>query len=101
MQDVDYLECGMYLYRMNKIMIVPKTEDILSSKKSKRGAKVYGLPLSKELVSYIDDAAPQANQQRLIEMFFAGKFSPVAISDDDEYEDDFEDILGNASDGEI
>ena len=85
---------------MNKIMIVPKTEDILSSKKSKRGAKVYGLPLSKELVSYIDDAAPQANQQRLIEMFFAGKFSPVAIDDEDDYEDVYDDVLEGPFDGE-
>lgn len=79
---------------MNKIMIVPKSEDMLSSRKSKRGAKVYGLPLSKELVSYIDDAAPQANQQRLIEMFFAGKFSPVAIDDDGDYDDVIEGPFG-------
>ena len=84
---------------MNKIMIVPKNEEMLPQKKSKRGAKVYGLPLSKELVSYIDDAAPQANQQRLIDMFFAGKFSPIAINDDD-YEDEYEDSLDNVFDGE-
>ncbi|MBP5161936.1 MAG: hypothetical protein ILP16_03050 [Spirochaetales bacterium] len=84
---------------MNKIMIVPKNEEMLPQKKSKRGAKVYGLPLSKELVSYIDDAAPQANQQRLIDMFFAGKFSPIAINDDD-YEDEYEDTLDNVFDGE-
>ncbi len=84
---------------MNKIMIVPKNEEMLPQKKSKRGAKVYGLPLSKELVSYIDDAAPQANQQRLIDMFFAGKFSPIAINDDD-CEDEYEDALDNVFDGE-
>lgn len=84
---------------MNKIMIVPKTDELMPARKAKRGAKVYGLPLSKELVSYIDDAAPQANQQRLIEMFFAGKFSPVAINDDD-YEDDYDDVLGDAFNGE-
>lgn len=84
---------------MNKIMIVPKTDELMPARKSKRGAKVYGLPLSKELVSYIDDAAPQANQQRLIEMFFAGKFSPVAINDDD-YEDDYDDVLGDTFNGE-
>lgn len=84
---------------MNKIMIVPKNEEMLPQKKSKRGAKVYGLPLSKELVSYIDDAAPQANQQRLIDMFFAGKFSPIAINDDD-CEDEYEDDLDNVFDGE-
>ena len=84
---------------MNKIMIVPKNEEMLPQKKSKRGAKVYGRPLSKELVSYIDDAAPQANQQRLIDMFFAGKFSPIAINDD-EYEDEYEDALDNVFDGE-
>ena len=71
----------------------------MAPKKSKRGAKVYGLPLSKELVSYIDDAAPQANQQRLIDMFFAGKFSPIAINDED-FEDDYEDILDKTLDGE-
>lgn len=76
---------------MNKIMIVPNSEDFFMSKKSssKRGAKVYGIPLSKELVSYIEDAAPQAGQQRLIDMFFAGKFSPVPMDDECEDEDDF------------
>lgn len=74
---------------MNKIMIVPNNEEnVILQKKARRGAKVYGMPLSKELVSYIDDAAPQANQQRLIDMFFAGKFSPVAVHDDDDYEED-------------
>ena len=75
---------------MNKIVIVPTAEELINPKKPKRGAKVYGMPLSKELVSYIDDAAPQATQQRLIDMFFAGKFSPTLINDDD-YDYDFED----------
>ncbi len=75
---------------MNRIMIVPTTEEMLASKKSKRGAKVYGMPLSKELVSYIDDAAPRANQQRLIDMFFAGKFSPIKV--DDDYDDDIDEF---------
>ena len=77
---------------MNRIMIVPTTEELLSSKKTKRGAKVYGMPLSKEIVSYIDDAAPQANQQRLIDMFFAGKFSPIRVEDDD-YEDEIDEFF--------
>ena len=64
---------------MNKIMIVPNAEEFFSSKKSKRGAKVYGVPLSKEIASYIDDAAPQAWQQRLVDMFFAGKYSPISM----------------------
>ncbi len=78
---------------MNKFVIVPTTEEFLTPKKPKRGAKVYGYPLSKEIVSYIDDAAPQATQQRLIDMFFAGKFSPTLIKDDeyDDYDFDFED----------
>lgn len=76
---------------MNKIVIVPNSEELFSQKKSKRGAKVYGMPLSKEIVSYIDDAAPQANQQRLIDMFFAGKFSPVRVAHDyDDAEDEFD-----------
>ncbi len=79
---------------MNRIMIVPTTEELLSQKKSKRGAKVYGMPLSKEIVSYIDDAAPQANQQRLIDMFFAGKFSPIRVEDDyDDEIDEFDEFL--------
>ncbi len=75
---------------MNKIMIVPNNEELVIPKKSKRGAKVYGMPLSKELVSYIDDAAPQATQHRLIDMFFAGRFSPIPIEDDDDYDFDEE-----------
>lgn len=79
---------------MNRIMIVPTTEELLSQKKSRRGAKVYGMPLSKEIVSYIDDAAPQANQQRLIDMFFAGKFSPIRVEDDyDDEIDEFDEFL--------
>lgn len=75
---------------MNKIMIVPNAdENIVLPKKSRRGAKVYGMPLSKELVSYIEDAAPQATQQRLIDMFFAGRFSPIAVNEP--VSDDFED----------
>ena len=77
---------------MNKIVIVPNSDELFSQKKSKRGAKVYGMPLSKEIVSYIDDAAPQANQQRLIDMFFAGKFSPIRVAHDyddlDEFDED-------------
>lgn len=76
---------------MNRIMIVPTTDELISSKKAKRGAKVYGIPLSKELVSYIDDAAPQANQQRLVDMFFAGKFSPIRVEDD--YDDDINEFI--------
>ena len=72
----------MYLYSMNKIMIVPNTDEFLAPKKTKRGAKVYGIPLSKEIASYIDDAAPQAGQRRLIDMFFAGNFSPISVDDD-------------------
>ena len=79
---------------MNRIIIVPTTEELLSQKKSRRGAKVYGMPLSKEIVSYIDDAAPQANQQRLIDMFFAGKFSPIRVEDDyDDEIDEFDEFL--------
>jgi hypothetical protein len=74
---------------MNKIVIIPNSEEIISSKKNKRGAKVYGIPLSKELASYIEDAAPQFSQRRLIDMFFAGKFSPLSYDSDGD-EDDIE-----------
>ena len=87
---------------MNKIVIVPNPEEFMTQKKSKRGAKVYGMPLSREIVSYIDDAAPQANQQRLIDMFFAGKFSPIQVAHDyDDAEDEFEDEDDFFEDGEI
>ena len=77
---------------MNKIVIVPNNEELLPQKREKRGAKVYGLPLSMELVSYIDDAAPQAYQQRLIDMFFAGKFSPIQVANDyDDFDYNLED----------
>ncbi len=74
-------------------MIVPNAEEFFTSKKSKRGAKVYGIPLSKEIASYIDDAAPQAWQQRLVDMFFAGKYSPISMDpEDDEIGDEGEDF---------
>lgn len=69
---------------MNKIVLHPDTEDFFSTKKpEKRGAKVFGLPLSKELASYIDDVAPDAQNTRIINMFFAGKFQPINIEEDD------------------
>ena len=86
---------------MNKIVIVPNPEESLTQKKSKRGAKVYGMPLSREIVSYIDDAAPQANQQRLIDMFFAGKFSPIRVAHDYDDYDEAEDEDDFFEDGEI
>lgn len=86
---------------MNKIVIVPNAEEFMSQKKSKRGAKVYGMPLSKEIVSYIDDAAPQANQQRLIDMFFAGKFSPIQVAHDYDDVDESDDGDDFFEDGEI
>ena len=86
---------------MNKIVIVPNPDELFPQKKSKRGAKVYGMPLSKEIVSYIDDAAPQANQQRLIDMFFAGKFSPIRVANDYDDFDDSEDGDDFFEDGEI
>jgi len=84
---------------MNRIMIVPTSDEIFSTRKSKRGAKVYGVPLSKEIVSYIDDAAPQANQQRLIDMFFAGKFSPIRVEEED-FDEEFDDFQ-DYPDGDI
>ena len=87
---------------MNKIVIVPTNEELMPQKKSRRGAKVYGMPLSKEIVSYIDDAAPQANQQRLIDMFFAGKFSPIQVAHDyDDLDDESEDEDDFFKDGDI
>ena len=87
---------------MNKIVIVPPNEELMPQKKSRRGAKVYGMPLSKEIVSYIDDAAPQGIQQRLIDMFFAGKFSPIQVAHDyDDLDDESEDEDDFFKDGDI
>ena len=87
---------------MNKIVIVPNNDELMPQKKSRRGAKVYGMPLSREIVSYIDDAAPQANQQRLIDMFFAGKFSPIQVAHDyDDLDDELEDEDDFFKDGDI
>ena len=69
---------------MNKIIVRTDSEDFITQKKpEKRGAKVYGLPLTKELASYLDDVAPDAQQTRIINMFFAGKFRPIELEDDD------------------
>ena len=78
---------------MSKIVIAQVPADNMdmicqSAKKgSTRGAKVFGIPVSRELESYIEDVAPESAQQRIINMFFAGKFSPVNV-DDDDYDDD-------------
>lgn len=75
---------------MNKLMIMQNPDDSpVFTRKAKRGAKVCGLPLSKELVSYLDDAVPQASQQRIIDMFFAGRFSPVCVDEEQEQEEDY------------
>ena len=39
----------------------------------RKGANVYGLPMSKELASYLDDAVPDSDHKRMFNMFFAGR----------------------------
>ncbi|MCQ2398337.1 MAG: hypothetical protein MJ052_03445 [Sphaerochaetaceae bacterium] len=76
---------------MNKIITHTDSESLfIPQKKGKRGAKVYGLPMSRELASYIDDVSPDAQRQRLFSMFFAGKFSPVnVVEESDGFDGDF------------
>ena len=75
---------------MNKIIIHPEQEDFFTQHKNeKRGAKVYGMPISKELASYLEDVAPDSKETRILNMFFAGKFQPVVS------EDDFDDYYGD------
>jgi len=50
-------------------------ETIVNSTKKPRGAKVYGVPFSKELGVFIEEASPKSKQQLFLNMFFAGKVS--------------------------
>jgi len=49
-------------------------------------ARVFGLPISRELESFIDDAVPNNDQKRIFNMFFAGRFgaSVQMIAEDEE-----------------
>jgi len=38
------------------------------------GAHVFGLPVSRELESFLDDVVPNNAQKRMFSMFFAGRF---------------------------
>lgn len=58
-------------------------------KKPRHGANVYGLPVSKELASFIEDASPDSQQQRLMTMFFAGRLSGTPVFEDFEQEEEF------------
>ena len=44
------------------------------------------MPLAKEIASYIDDVAPHAAQQRLVDMFFAGR-TPMPFGVDTEFDE--------------
>jgi len=50
-------------------------ETFSSTQKKPRGAKVYGIPLSKELGAFIEEASPKSKQQLFLNMFFAGKLA--------------------------
>ena len=64
---------------MNRIIICDNNIPVINNT---RGAKVYGLPLSPELNSFINDVSPQAQKQRLIAMFFAGNYSCMDAVED-------------------
>lgn len=69
---------------MNKIIVRTDSEELITPRKQeRRGAKVYGMPISKELASYLEDVAPDAQQTRIINMFFAGQFRPIELDSDD------------------
>ena len=77
---------------MNEIIYNKQNDGYVSMKNAnKRGAQVYGVPISKELASYLDDVAPDAAQTRALTMFFAGKFQPMTFTrdDDDDPDGDF------------
>ncbi len=73
---------------MNKIILRPDViNDCFSSKKNqKRGAKVFGVPVTKEIASFIDDVAPEAAKERFFSMFLGGNFE--IISADDFFDED-------------
>ena len=58
-------------------------------KKPRHGASVYGVPVSRELASFIEDAAPDSQQQRLMSMFFAGRVSGAQVFEDYDQEEEF------------
>jgi len=51
------------------------------------GAHVFGLPVSRELESFLDDVVPNNDQKRILQMFFAGRFGSVQMISEDEQED--------------
>jgi hypothetical protein len=53
------------------------------------GARVFGLPISRELESFIDDAVPNNDQKRIFNMFFAGRFGASVQMISEEEEEDF------------
>lgn len=66
----------------------PLQDNPLILKKPRSGAHVYGLPVSRELASYLDDVVPDSDQKRLFNMFFAGRFGgtfQMVAEEDDEF----------------
>ena len=51
-------------------------------------AHVFGLPVSRELESFLDDVVPNNAQKRMFSMFFAGRFgaSVQMISEEEDEE---------------
>ncbi len=57
--------------------------------KPRHGASVYGVPVSRELGNFIEDAVQEAQHQRLMSMFFAGKVSAAQAFDEYDQEEEF------------
>lgn len=64
-------------------------EQFSAPPKKTRGAKVYGVPFSKELGSYIDQASPRSKHQLFLNMFFAGKVTAEDFFTEEIEEDEF------------
>jgi len=77
--------------RMNNIK-VPDNNKIeerpVTGRNPMSGAHVFGLPVSRELESFLDDVVPNNAQKRMFSMFFAGRFgaSVQMISEEEEEE---------------
>ena len=78
---------------MDRIVIVPPRDEIMppQQKKGRRGARPYGLPLSKELLSYLEDIAPNFSKNQALDMFFVGRFFGMTVANtfnEDDLDDD-------------
>lgn len=77
---------------MKRIVINTGSKFISDKKNSKRGAEVFGLPVSPAVNSYLDDVSPQARQHRMLAMFFAGNYSTLEEATDFDFDQEDDEL---------